>query len=856
MLHTFIILDGHPDAFAPLTRVNDQSIDPTHQIPTYPLWTSMVQSSLDFCRIVWDIQQTKRYIINVLVAGKTPILLNNTSEQDIRILQQKFPHVQPRQSYSHDRIQATIENALQLYQEQSHEYILSRCRIILVIVAKDQSEKQFEFRNNPQDPVRDLQAIVYESLNKVNNANPSKSISHVQVDVLRSLSFSDTPEHLIQDKIISKKVTHQITMSAYNIPNGQDDLKYAMRHLAQLYYNINILHISNIPMKSAAEQIQQQSTRTVTLYYQANGHHLINQQEPLRNSLIHDPAYLKYRELKLIYSKRSKRSLSESEWCSCIHTISPLKLHDGVTQVYLDMIFKGSVSYLVLPELSHTKSWTHTLMVEDGTIFLCCFNNQLQQQFTEAKDDIISLSKVVKIEGFVEHHETKGMIPKTTELVDTIIRPNLFDNMKQLLHETSTNPLCRTVSFNPFLFSHHLPIITHSKLVTSRSIEKATRWRTCFRDCEGTNLFPVTLHHRSIEDLAMDVLNGVPISSGFGIALGLIHDLFEQLQDIFFKDIISSKDVSMTKELINMIVSELKSGMEGAGKKLFVKGLGKEHTKLLSKKLLVALYLIGKRFQKDSDKHKMLCNYIVTTIKEKIDVLSTQITDYTKNTTTEIKAEDVAWNQFHHYENMSLREREDAAQGLLPETKNLKTVQNDNTMFKGQSVPLYQIKNEKGIQQQTSVKYNPNFRSRRGQQTMATTHTTIPATVTAATATATATTTATMTTTTTTSRDIKDQTSPLNQYPNPSAAIPYLTFIAPTIEEKEQEEKEEEASLGKPGNLLWLYWMNDKLKKRGHHEEGDISSDAELVYKDHQWKRVKKEFLGRLAQPGEKGETS
>ncbi|KAI9483583.1 MAG: hypothetical protein EXX96DRAFT_477581 [Benjaminiella poitrasii] len=631
MLHTFIILDGHPDVFTPLAKLSKHPVDPTHQLPAYPLWTSMVQSCLDFCRVVWDVQHSNKYLINVFVAGETPVLLNKTTEQDIRVLQRSFPHAQPRQSYPHDRMQVTIESALRLYQENINDQRIRRCRIVLITLAKDSSEKKFD-------------------------------INHVQIDVLRSLTYSVTREYLIQNKIISKTVTPQITMSTYSIPNGQDDLKYTMRHLAQLYYNINTLHISNIPMKSATEQGQ--STHTITLYYQSNGHHLINQQDPLRNSLIHDPAYLKYRDLKLIYSKRSKRSLP-------------------ATQVYLDMTFKGSISYLVTPELSHGKTWTHTLMAEDGIIFLRCLNNQLLQQFTEAKNQAISLSKV-KIEGFTDQHKVTAIIPKTIELSDSLIRPNLFDNIKQLLHETALNPLCNTMSYNPSRYSYYLPI-THSTITlnTTRFIEKSTRWRTCFRDCEGTNLFPITNETQGpIKDLAFDVLN--------------------------------------------------------------------------------------------------------------------------------------AWSQLHRYENMSLREKDDAVQGSLPELKSEPTT-NDTNMLTGQLPPHLQAKTDKA----PPVRFNPNFRNRRGQNALT---------------------------------EPYPSTNRRQIYPNPSAAVPYLTYVAPTLEEKAQEEKEEEESLGKPGNLLWLYWMNDKLKKRGHHEEGELNSGTELVYKDHQWKRVKKEFLGRLAQPGEKGE--
>ncbi|EPB92166.1 hypothetical protein HMPREF1544_00991 [Mucor circinelloides 1006PhL] len=728
------------------------------QIPLFPLWASMVQSSIEFCRIVWDIQYTRPYLVNVLVAGATPIMVNDATRQNIQALEQQFPHAQPRQTHTHDRIQPSIEAALNSFLERGNS--LKRCRIVLVTIAKQPNEKAFEqvmYYNNPNDPVRDLRAMVYQAV-----ASVDPSLDHVQIDVLRLLPYVESAEYSIPPKIMSKQLSPRITMSVYNIPNGQDDLKHAMRHLAQLYYNINVLHISNIPMK----------------------------------------------------------------------------FHDMATEVYLDMTTKGSISYLVTPEKSHTKTWTHILMAQEGVIFLHCLNSQLQQQFVDAESNAIQLANI-KVEGFINAPlDATGNIPKTMELLDTLIRPNVYENVKEYLEASVRNHLCKSVTFDPSRFSHHLPIM-HSTakekgLCTSRSIEKATRWRTCFRDCEGTDRFPILYENkRPIQDLAIDVLNGIPVSSGFGVAFGLIHDLFEQLQDVILKDVIYAKEIKSTQDLIAMIVTELVSGIQGFGQKLFVKGLRKEDAKLTSKKLLVALCLVGKRFSKDSTQHQQLCSYIHSVIEEK-----TQFYFQENDTSMQVKPDetttptalDVVWSQVNRYENMSLREREDAAHGFLPEFKSEKPILDASVPFKSQ-LPAKQAS-------AAAPRLNPNFKSRRGGNSIGANNSNIAP-----------------------SSSVDPRSSyHYNQkrptYPDPSNAKPYLTYIAPTLEEKAQEEEQEEKSLGNPGNLLWLYWMNDKIKKRGNQDEGDLSLGTELVYKDHQWKRVKKEFLGRLAQPGEKGETT
>lgn len=225
-----------------------------------------------------------------------------------------------------------------------------------------------------------------------------------------------------------------------------------------------------------------------------------------------------------------------------------------------------------------------------------CLNSQLQAQFSESENASIGLV------GTSSVYE-----PKTKEMMDTLIKPILFENVNEFL--SATDPLCKTVSLNPFRFSHHLPIMTLNEkgLCTSRWIEKSTRWRTCFRDCEGTDKFPITQEtDRAIADLATDVLNGIPISSGFGVGFGLIHDLLEQLQDVILKDTIQPKDIGTTEKLIGLIVSQLMNGITGTTQKMFIKGINKTEARLLSKKLMVGLYLVGKRFMNDSDIHRQV----------------------------------------------------------------------------------------------------------------------------------------------------------------------------------------------------------------------------------------------------------
>ncbi|KAI8973918.1 hypothetical protein BDB01DRAFT_808108 [Pilobolus umbonatus] len=823
MSHTFIILDAHPTAFTPTLTTYQHDIPPTHQLPPFPLWACMVEGTIEHCRTIWDICGHRNHLVTVITAARSPTLLNRTAEQSIQVLEQTFPHVQPRETCNTDRLQPAIELALSTFMKKNdkNDHTLHRCRLMVLSISKDDSEKLFEFHNNPGEPPRDIRALAFTALQNVRKKYPQFRIDHIDVDVLRLLTHTSSQQE-IPSNIISREVSQELAVSVYNIPNGQYDLKYTMQNLIRLYYNINLLNITNIPMKSGGES---QSTHTVSLYYQSKGSHLVNQPPPNDTLPIYHPDYLKSRDLNLIYLKRSKRALPETEWCTCMHTISPYMLHDQATKVYLDMTSKGSISHLMTPEATQLQTSTHFLMSQNDRISLHCINNQKRNHFETIAANMMEIVEV-KMEDapYPMPVPKRGDTAKTQEFLETLIKPNVFNNINDF-HSRIADPLCQLISINPFRYAYHLPSIYQTiqqerTCKTIKSIEKASRWRTCFRDSEGTDKVHLrTCDTRSIKDLSLDVLNGVPVGSGFGIALGLIHDLIEQLQDVFMKDDISSKDLLSTEKLIDMILSGLVNALEGSRQTLFIKGLPKEDARLLAMKLLIALYIVGKRFSKDSDNHRKLCRYMMDTIDEK--TATRQIEESMDSSVTENPIES-SWNQLGKYENMSLREKEEASQGYNLEVKH--EMSNPHMNRPSES-------NNKGRAVNTSSWSNPHFRHRRGNNPN--THNNNNNNY---------------------NNNMRKSSIPL-KYPDASVAIPYLNAIPPTLEEKAHEEAAEEESLGNPGNLLRLYWTNDKVKRRGNLDEGDLDDGSELVYKNKEWKRIRKEFDGRIAQPGEKGET-
>ncbi|KAI9279650.1 hypothetical protein BY458DRAFT_502382 [Sporodiniella umbellata] len=630
MVHTFLILDGHQQAFSHTISQNDSLIKPEEQIPPYPLWSCMVQSSLEFCRIGWEFGNGS---IGVLVTGNQPFLLNNLNQKDLRSLQQQFSNFQPREEHKSETLQNSIETSLNNFMNHSISSKQKRCRFVILSIAKNKHTQPFEFQNNENEPSKDFRSMLYKVAEKFPN------LDHIQVDVLRLFLHSNQ----LPENVLNKEVSTKITLSVHNIPNGHNDLRRAMTSLARRWYNISILNISNIPMKSSEHT---QST-TVSLYYKMNGHHLIHTDKSDTSTFIHDHSYSNPKQLNLVYLKRSRRTIEDSEWCTCKHVVSPGDFRDLPTEVYVDMTMRGSISYLMAQGASSESKWTHILMAEKNILYLYCLNNQLQSRFSALVEDSQELIEV-KAEGQKKNKVTTENAIKTQQFIDTILNPNLHVDINSLMEATNKNPHYRSVSINPARYTYRFPITPSMVCATPISFQIATEPKRIKTEDRNDSIKP----------------------------------------------------------------------------------------------------------------------------EESTPIVDTEV--------------DQAWSQVRKYEDMTLREREDAAQGILLDTK-----------------PYVNV----------GTKINSSFRGRRNAPKQTLQHV-------------------------------------VSKYPDPSLATPYLDAVPPTLDEKAIEEKEALERLGKPGSLLWLYWMNEKIRQREDHQE-DIDMDIVLTYK-----KPKKEFEGRVAKPGEKGETT
>ncbi|KAI7864882.1 hypothetical protein BDF14DRAFT_1883888 [Spinellus fusiger] len=810
---TVIVLDSHPGAFSPTVSLPIPNVAPTQLLPPFPLWASMVEGTLGFCRIAWGLARPHQAPVLVVAAKQTPFIFNSwkDSDQNLVKIAASFEKAQPREQVTGQRMANTVQQVMQDLSSNKGSRLprWRRFRMVLVVLWKKADETGT--LDNEEEAFVDLRSLVFQAFQTLSSEMQS-NIKHLQVDVLRVLPFNSN----VPPDTCHSKVSSQITMSVYNIPNGQDDFYYAMIHLAQQYYNVNRLVISKIPMKTKADLAhpgQPATTKTVSFYYQAGCQHRFDPIVPTTELRLYHHHFLEGRTTELVYLKRGKRS--DTGWCTCMHVVSPVKSQDPPTETFLDMTLKGSASYLVTVKAHsvNKKDWTHVLVEHQGEVYLRCLDRNMEAAFIRAETGtnkaIVKQEEEVFIKQEEEEEEEEesmikqeeGVFVKQEELhvkqeskptplwmtpssaslqefMDNFVRPIVFDSREAYLKTvTVSTDRCAMVPYNPFRFTHKnsIPVLLSplafktQKVYTNQYIERAARWRTCMRDCNGTDRFPVEVDSRSIMACSIDALNGDPISTGFGVASGLVNDLFEQLETIMVQSHI--RDQRSAEGLIDMLVDELTMALQGRPRNVFPKSLrGKE------------------------------VHRILTTISQK-----TTENETAKEPAKEVNSSesdvDMAWRQTQHYQGMSHREREDAI-----------SFDGMDSQFKERDGF-----HPKQTRNPTPLGVNPLFRGRRK------------------------------------GKDIVEEKS---KYMGTSAMYSsYLDIAPPTYEEKAVEETQEDKQLGTPQSVHWAYWKTRQIRKRGFREENDPYDGTELVYKQGVWRRAKKEFDGRMpVQGGEQGE--
>lgn len=240
------------------------------------------------------------------------------------------------------------------------------------------------------------------------------------------------------------------------------------------------------------------------------------------------------------------------------------QLEYAPSDVYVKTTLGGSSSYLTTAEApqesaSGQKTLTHTLVGDDGRLFLC--------KYEPVEDDsMMMLEFPVKEEGQMSFPADL----KSERLLRDVVAPATTGNLHaqstlverdplQYAPQASFYTLLRTYPSVTAAWSQEPAAKSRPKHKMTLFLEKSTKWLACFRDSVGTEEFSVEQDDRSVVDTAREVANGEPLSNGYEFILDLLPPMSDSLGEIWtfmMKDKIPNTEKGQIKAIISSVSFE------------------------------------------------------------------------------------------------------------------------------------------------------------------------------------------------------------------------------------------------------------------------------------------------------------
>ncbi|RUP48086.1 hypothetical protein BC936DRAFT_144974, partial [Jimgerdemannia flammicorona] len=482
------------------------------------------------------------------------------------------------------------------------------------------------------------------------------------------------------------------------------------------------------------------------------------------------------------------------------------------------------------PSSSMAIKATHALINHDGVIFLHCLDETLQLGLDAIPNDVLQLMK--------KRANGEGVSNvKMQEFIDSILTPNILTRLPDshlgptfALPEPNRLRTIEPFRFTPTIRSPHM-----GEAVTTASLACETKWWSCMQVYD--------------DEMAG---KGRVVEGGFGSAVGLIADLFEELKQVMVADDIPvgsnhnklihlvsglicileccewfmffiGAELTLRSNFYQMIDKLATAATTGDGGGLFPKTIERNNVRWDNGNPITEIVVFD--WQAVSSNlgwtSRVTTADATTQTPPPVDLATTR--------TQPQSGTEAAWQQVQKFENMTLRERQDyleqddvkemvmdsggvAGNGTLnrppqPMIKTEPTSSSIPTAFHQQLLPFlthapppsrpYSGPPRYLRGARAGAAFNPNFRgapSRSG-----TLGSTIPAN--------------------------PEETG--SKYPDHMVAKPYLHLVHPTHAQLDQERIKEEDRFGDPAALLWQYWMGGR-GKRATGELGEIGEGEDM----------------------------
>ncbi|XP_071564945.1 integrator complex subunit 13 isoform X1 [Temnothorax nylanderi] len=342
------------------------------------LWTTSVEASLEYCRIVWDLFPTGK-LIRFVVTDRAAYVLNSWSP-----LQQNLNHImngtailgvptktpEPGEDYSVIHGLRVAIETLNECSEIQHEKrtslnentskLINRGRVICITSARDNSN------------MKSLENIFLSELAQ-ENKNALASDHLIPVDYCHLVILNIYPNN-IESQVTSqgpREVSPFLTVEVHSIKASA--LHSKLSHLILFHYDLASTTVTGIPMKEE-QNASSSANYDVEIFHSSAAHTAILKGNPQDSALIKTFRRFEegseYETVTLKWCTPRGCSASEMQNCTAMHRITPVDVNSRPSSCLINFLLNGRSVMLEMARKAGGKTISHLLAAHGGEIFI------------------------------------------------------------------------------------------------------------------------------------------------------------------------------------------------------------------------------------------------------------------------------------------------------------------------------------------------------------------------------------------------------------------------------------------------------------------------------------------------------
>ncbi|XP_018561790.1 protein asunder [Anoplophora glabripennis] len=346
------------------------------------LWTSSVESAIEYCRIVWDLFPQGK-LVRFIASDTVAHILNTWSptQQNLTHIMNGMsligvpppPHPPPSIRSVSTPLDYTVLHGLRaaiealsevtdLQQEKiksslDGQKILNKCRVICITSARD---------NDSMKRLEDIFLTVLKQQNKVAAVSERLlTIDHCHLVIINTFPInieSEVNNH--PPKNLAPILTTEVhSIKAPQIPNKLSSL--ILEH-----YDLASTTVTGIPMKEE-QNASSSANYDVEIFHASSAHTAILKGNASDSAAIRTiKEGLEYETTTLKWCTPRGVSGSELQNCTCMHRITPVDVNSRPSLCLINFLLNGRSVMLEMPRKAGGKITSHLLAAHGGEIFI------------------------------------------------------------------------------------------------------------------------------------------------------------------------------------------------------------------------------------------------------------------------------------------------------------------------------------------------------------------------------------------------------------------------------------------------------------------------------------------------------